>query len=287
MKHIKLFEAFANKNISAIEKFLKLLDKEDSNNFVDFLKSVSEKTDIPLSNFDGKYVSTLKAIKMNVEGDYILKFWFSIENGFVGVTTTRSFTLQSGEDWMKSAFIQNFISNNFIIDDYLKQCRWTKKMYDKIIESQFALVVNITELSNGLEDLKSKRRENKKDALSFYSNDYIRQKNQQKRSDILQKKRGISTSEVRDKIYDIIKKFRCYDPMDLVDVCHELYFRKEISMQMFDEIMNDLEKHYAHRGDEFGRNKTKDIFRLGGGKFGGGFGRRRGYDYGYEYDGYI
>lgn len=274
MKYIKLFEAFGSKTISAIEKFLKLLDKEDADNFVDILKSVSEKTDIPLSNFKGEYVKALTAVKMNVENEQLIKFWFSIENGFVGMTTTKSFSpeqlsfrkFQHEEDWMKTAFIQNFILNNLIVNEYLREGNWTKKRYEEIIESQFSLVINITELSKGLKDLKNKRKENKKDALAFYSDDYIRLKNQQRRDDILQQRRGLNKWDVRDKIYAIIKRYKCYDPMDLVDVCHELYFRRKISMEMFDAIMDDLEEHYG---------------KLSGG-YGGGWRKR-----GYEYDDYI
>lgn len=278
MKYIKLFEAFGSKNISAIEKFLKPLDKEDADNFVDILKSVSEKTDIPLSNFKGEYVKALTAVKMNVENEQLMKFWFSIENGFVGITTTKSFTTQQSsqheEDWMKTAFVQNFILNNLIVNDYLREGNWTKKRYEEIIESQFALVINITELSKGLKDLKTKRKKNKKDALAFYSDDYIRLSNQQKRSDILQQRRGVNKWDVRDKIYDIMRSYKCYDPMDLVDVCHELYFRRKISMEMFDAIMDDLEEHYGKLSGGYGSGRM--------GRFGGGWRKR-----GYEYDDYI
>lgn len=41
MKHLLVFEAFESKNISAIEKFLKQLNKEDAKDFIDTLKNIS------------------------------------------------------------------------------------------------------------------------------------------------------------------------------------------------------------------------------------------------------
>jgi hypothetical protein len=255
MKHLKLFEAFASKNISAIEKFLNLLDNNDRDEFIDFLKSISQRRDIPLSNFKGEYVKALTAIKMNVEGQELIKFWFSVEEGFIGATLTKRYSGNLEQPWMQSNFIKNFIANNVATDEYLRESSWTNDFCERVLESQFALVMNLTELSKGLRDLKDKRKENKKDALAFYSDDYIRLKNQQKRDDILQQRRGVNKWNVRDKIYDIIKKYRCYDPMDLVDCCFELYYRNKISKQMLDAIMDDLEEHYGDRMGGFGTHR--------------------------------
>ena len=63
MNHLLLFEAFASENITAIEKFLKQLDKEDAKDFIDTLKNISTYTDIPLSLFKGEYVSVLSITK--------------------------------------------------------------------------------------------------------------------------------------------------------------------------------------------------------------------------------
>lgn len=188
MKYINLFETFGNKDISAIENFLKFLSDEDSDKFIDTLKLISTHTDIPLSNFKGDYIKAISAIKMNSEEDKLIKFWFSIKDGITGITTTKNFTeerkIQHEEDyiaeWMDTAFIQNFIINNLLVNSHLSEIYWTKNRYEKIITSEFALVVNITSLSKGLNNLKTKRNLDKKGALSFYNNDYIRLNNQKK-----------------------------------------------------------------------------------------------------------
>lgn len=264
MKHINLFESFGSKSISAIEKFLKLLDKDDVDNFIDILKSISLKMDIPLSSFKGDYVKALTAMKMNVEGEQLIKFWFSVEDGLLGMTTTKSFTKDqldfrkfNVEDWMKTAFIQNFVINNLIVDEYLRELRWTEKGYDEIMNAQFSLVINLTELSKGLKALKSKRVENRKGATALFSDDYIRLKNQQNRKNILQKKRGITDDEIMDLMFDIMKKYRCYDPMDILDVCFELYYKGKIDRIVLDGIHDYIESKVGSisgRGSGWGRS---------------------------------
>lgn len=296
MKHIKLFEAFASKSVSAIEKFLEQLDKEDRDDFVDILKSISEKTDIPLSNFKGDYIKAVTAIKMNVESGLLVKFWFSIENGFLGMTTTKSFNDEQlafrkynhEEDWMKTAYIQNFIINNVLVNRHLNEIRWTERSYKEIMSSQFALVINLTELSSGLKDLKAKRKENKKGALKLSSDEYIRLDNDRRRKDILRKKRGISRDDVLDFMMSLVKKYRCYDPMDIIDCSFELYYRKKIDKDMLDAVMDELEERYGDRMGGFGGGFGGPSRRFGG--MGGyGYGdpwggnRRGGYDnYGYD-----
>lgn len=267
MKHLKLFEAFASKSISAIEKFLKSLDDQDRNEFVDTLKSISDDTDIPLSNFKGEYVKSMTAIKMNSEEDKLVKFWFSLEDGLTGITTTKKFTkdqlsfrkYQHEEDWMKTAFIQNFVIHNLIVTRTLREVIWTEQKYKEMMKSQFALVINITELSKGLKDLRYKRKENRKGALAFYSDDYIRLDNDRRRKDILRKRRGISKDEVLDFMMSLVKKYRCYDPMDIIDCSYELYYRNKIDKDMLEAVMEELEERY---GDRMGR-------------YGGGFGGHR------------
>ena len=249
MKHINLFESFGSKSVSAIEKFLKLLDNDDVDNFVDILKSISIKMDIPLSNFKGDYVKAITAMKMNVEGEQLIKFWFSVKDGLLGMTTTKSFTkdqldfrkFNHEEDWMNTAFIQNFVINNLIVDEHLRELRWTERSYGEIMNAQFALVVNLTELSKGLKSLKSKRIENRKGAVALFSDDYIRLKNQQNRKDILQQKRGIKDDEIMDLMFDIMKKYRCHDPMDILDVCFELYYKGKINRIALDGIQDYIE----------------------------------------------
>ena len=280
MKYIKLFEAFASKSVSAIEKFLEQLDKEDRDDFVDILKSMSEKTDIPLSNFKGEYIKAATAIKMNVESGLLVKFWFSVEDGFLGMTTTKSFNDEQlafrkynhEEDWMKTAYIQNFIINNVLVNRHLNEIRWTERSYKEIMSSQFALVINLTELSRGLKDLKAKRKENRKGALKLSSDEYIRLDNDRRRKDILRKRRGISRGDVIDFMMSLVKRHRCYNPMDIIDCSYELYYRNKIDRDMLDAVMDEIKERYGDRMGGFGGHSRR---------FGGMGGYRRG---GYGYD---
>lgn len=287
MKHIKLFEAFGSKSVSAIEKFLKQLDNQDRDEFVNFLKSISERRDIPLSNFKGEYVKSLTAIKMNIEGQELIKFWFSVDEGFIGATLTKRYIGNLEQPWMQSNFTKNFITNNVATNEHLHESSWTNDFCERILDSQFALVINLTELSKGLRDLKDKRRENKKDALKLSSDEYIRLDNDRRRKDILRKRHGISKDDVLDFMMSLVKKYRCYDPMDIIDCSYELYYRNKIDRDMLDAVMDEIEERYGDRiiggfGGGFGGRS-----RFGG--YGGydpwGGNRRGGYDnYGYDYD---
>lgn len=259
MRYLKLFEAFASKNISAIEKFLDLLDNNDRNEFIDFLKSISQRRDIPLSNFKGEYVKSLTAIKMNIEGQELIKFWFSVEEGFIGATLTKRYAGNLEHTWMQGNFIKNFITNNVATDGCLRESSWKNDFCERILDSQFALVINLSELSKGLKGLKDKRKENKKGALKLSSDEFIRLDNDRRRKDILRKRRGVSRDDVLDFMMMLVKKYRCYDPMDLIDCTFELYYRNKVDREMLDAVMDELEERY---GDRMGR-------------FGGGFGSRR------------
>lgn len=189
MKHLLLFEAFAGENISAIEKFLKQLNKEDAKEFIDTLKNISTYTDIPLSLFKGEYISAMKAIKYYKEGDKIVKFWFSIKDGFIGTTVTQQYSGRLDKDWI-TEFVKEFITINVPCTQYIRTLDWNKEKYEDIIESQFALVINISELQKGLGDIINKRKEARKGATALLSNEYIRLYNDRRRKDILRKRRG-------------------------------------------------------------------------------------------------
>jgi len=244
MNHLLLFEAFASENISAIEKFLKQLDKEDAKDFIDTLKNISTYTDIPLSLFKGEYVSAMKAIKYYKEGDKIVKFWFSIKDGLIGTTITQQYTGRLDRDWM-TEFAKEFITINVPCSEYLRPLDWNKDTYEDIIESQFALIINLSELQKGLKGIIKKRKEAKKGATALSSDEYIRLDNDRRRKDILRKRRGISKDDVLDFMMRLVKKYRCYDPMDIIDCTFELYYRNKIDRDMLDAVMDELEERYG------------------------------------------
>lgn len=92
MKYIKLFEGFESNRISAIISFLnKKLNKNNSDKFLSDLKRLSQKYDFPLSTLSDDeidYVAVNKALlvrgeAMNPSGIYAIKYWFSVEKGYL------------------------------------------------------------------------------------------------------------------------------------------------------------------------------------------------------------
>ena len=94
MKHLLLYEAFKSKGISKTLKFLsgKGISKDD---FLNELKKILEIYKFPISEFtddDVHYMNSLKAKNieipdgyeiMNPWGIYALKFWFSLDEGYL------------------------------------------------------------------------------------------------------------------------------------------------------------------------------------------------------------
>jgi len=97
MKYIKLFEAYESQVITSAIKFLtKNVDQYSANSFSNELKKLMKDYDFPISKIsedDIKYYKTSKAIKVkntkpinNRLDIYCIKFWFSLEKGFLGKT---------------------------------------------------------------------------------------------------------------------------------------------------------------------------------------------------------
>jgi hypothetical protein len=104
MKYIKpryqfLNEAFESK---AISKTLSFLDKEcgrdAKDKFLEVIKKMKDNYDYPIDKIDDrfiKYTNKKEAIKIKFDGElhngwgvYCLKFWFSLELGYIGYTAT-------------------------------------------------------------------------------------------------------------------------------------------------------------------------------------------------------
>ena len=102
MKYLKLFEAFESSALNNMVKFLKNKVSDNSiNNFKKSLNRVQKYLDIPLSKIQDKDVKYLKRnLALKIKSDekvsnkkelYCLKFWFSLEEGFLGYTGTGNF----------------------------------------------------------------------------------------------------------------------------------------------------------------------------------------------------
>jgi len=99
MKYLKLYEAFQSKGISNTVKFLKSkIGSENTNKFLSSLKVLLDKSNYPidkLSDNDIKYMNAKKALQLKNEEDvenlnelWVIKYWFSLEKGFLGYTGT-------------------------------------------------------------------------------------------------------------------------------------------------------------------------------------------------------
>jgi len=108
MKHLMLFEAFESNALSKMMKFLsKKTDSNSKERFKDKLKRLITQFDIPIdkiSDKDVKYLNRNKALKLknvdkveNDKGIYCLKFWFSMDEGYLGFTGTGNVTMDFNE----------------------------------------------------------------------------------------------------------------------------------------------------------------------------------------------
>ena len=99
MRYLKFYEAFQSKGIGNTLKFLKdKVGKQSSDSFISSLKDFMNGVDFPidkLSDSNIKYLSAKKAIQLRCEspvtnerGIWVIKYWFSIEKGFLGYTAT-------------------------------------------------------------------------------------------------------------------------------------------------------------------------------------------------------
>ncbi len=113
MRYLKFYEAFKSKGISNTIKFLKSkVGQSSSQEFISSLKDFMTHNDFPidiLSDDDIKYMSSKKALLLksdkqlsNSKGIWVLKYWFSLDKGFLGYTATGNQTspfksMESGE----------------------------------------------------------------------------------------------------------------------------------------------------------------------------------------------
>lgn len=99
MRYLKFYEAFKSKGISNTIKFLKSkVGQSSSQQFISSLKDFMTHNDFPidiLSDDDIKYMSAKKALLLksdkqlsNSKGIWVLKYWFSLDKGFLGYTAT-------------------------------------------------------------------------------------------------------------------------------------------------------------------------------------------------------
>lgn len=94
MKHLKLFEKFSARALSNTISFLKYKNLNTGGFLRDIKKLITHKLSIDkLSDNDFKYLPAKKAITLTSKSDdnnHSIKYWFSIEDGYLGSTLTKS-----------------------------------------------------------------------------------------------------------------------------------------------------------------------------------------------------
>lgn len=99
MKYLKLYEAFKSKGISNTIKFIKnKIGASASINFIESLRSFMYEVNYPVDKLSDdyiKYLSASKALQLkndktvtNPKGIWVIKYWFSLEKGFLGFSGT-------------------------------------------------------------------------------------------------------------------------------------------------------------------------------------------------------
>lgn len=105
MKYLMLFEAFEANALSKMMAFLaKKTDSNSKERFRDKLKTLITQLDIPIDKIkdsDIKYLNRPQALKLKSEKEsdslYCLKFWFSMDEGYLGFTGTGNVTMDFNE----------------------------------------------------------------------------------------------------------------------------------------------------------------------------------------------
>jgi hypothetical protein len=105
MKYLKLYEGFESDRVSSIFSFLnkKIKNEYNTQEFLKTLKKLADKFDFPLSTLSDKeiqYLPVNKALSvgkgeqaMNPSGTYCIKYWFSLEKGYLCSTGTGNKTM--------------------------------------------------------------------------------------------------------------------------------------------------------------------------------------------------
>jgi len=120
MKYLILFESFESNILSKMINFLnKKIDNTSKQKFEHKIKTLISQFDIPIDKIndkDIKYLNKNQAIKLrnidnidNNRGIYCLKFWFSIDDGYLGFTGVGN----------RSMDFKSYINNNKKRGDYL------------------------------------------------------------------------------------------------------------------------------------------------------------------------
>jgi hypothetical protein len=125
MKHLMLYEAFQSKTLSDIVKYVKSKNSNNIGIFIEHLKKIQRIYDFPIEKIQPEnieYVSRSKALKMipsesleysNKYRVFNIKFWFSLEEGYLGKTGTGDYELSKARGFNTEEI--EYIKNNLNI----------------------------------------------------------------------------------------------------------------------------------------------------------------------------
>lgn len=235
MRHLQLFEAFAGKSISSIDSFLKKIDIDSRGSFLSILINIASINNIPLSNFKGDYMSAKKAISINSDTDDIIKMWFSLDDGYITFTVNNKEREYKLDD-LKDEDIE-FVKNNLICYRDMTKSPWNYNSYNGIYQSiksaEYALVINLSKLDKGLNDIKKSRVKNK--PLPRINNEFYRRENRKRWND------KMSDNGSMDELYDIIEHLqKSHKNHRLVDMMLDAYNRGDINKKSLFVALSSL-----------------------------------------------
>ena len=155
MKYLQLFEAFESSFISNTIKFIKnKVDKKESDKFLKDLKDLIAIFDLPIDKISDKYVKYLKSKKAlelkyteevnNNKGVGIIKYWFSLSDGYLGYTGTGDELVKFEKDKI-SGENEKFTNREL---DYIKTNSFGNKKFP-IINGEIYPVSNYSDLKTG------------------------------------------------------------------------------------------------------------------------------------------
>ena len=128
MKYLKLYEAFESETISKVFRYLsKKVNKNAVSRFRTKLLEMQEELNFPIDKIKDSnilYLNRNQALKVknkesvnNIKDLYCLKFWFSLEDGFLGFTGTGNYETEYVENRRRRSINDEFSKQDL---EYIK-----------------------------------------------------------------------------------------------------------------------------------------------------------------------
>lgn len=256
MKHLQLFESFKSREITSITNFIKNIirygDTSSKEYFIQSLCDIAIYNDTPLSNFEGEYMRAKSAISINSKEDTIIKFWFSLESGYILSTINNNKDDNKVYDFKFDEKDKLFLDNNLLYDKHFNREQWSRSHYvyaykenDK--DFDYAFVINLSKIEKGgLSSLIKSRAENKPLARiddAFYKSQNRIRYNNKDQSKVV---------DLYNKLY-IVKSNNNTNMVEVLDNLERLYKRGTIGINYFIKLLDALSTIDLKYGNIFKR----------------------------------